>query len=297
MRGVLALALVLGLSSIAAAASENDRAAAREHFQKGTKFFDLGKFEDAVKEYEAAYELIDDPVLLYNIAQAHRLAGHTERALFFYRSFLRRNPNAKNQDEVNLKIAELQKALDQQAHAQGIPPSTPLPPPRTETTTPSTAPPSSAPSTATTQQPPAPAPAATSEPTPPPSAPAAAVATTPAPVDRGRTKKLIGFGLVGLGGAALIGAIVSTVLSKNETDAITTEAMSGGVFDPAHEHASQTDGVAAGVLYGIGGAALAAGGVMIYLGYRDSKRGAAATAQIVPDLSPQRAGARAIIRF
>jgi len=127
MRGALGFAICLAIVATFTDARADERAAAKEHYMKGTKYFDLGRFEDAVKEYEAAYEAIDDPVLLYNIAQAHRLAGHTERAIFFYRSYLRRVPAAKNRAEVELKIDELQKVLDQQARAQQLPPSSPMP--------------------------------------------------------------------------------------------------------------------------------------------------------------------------
>src|SRR6184192_3593733 len=89
--------LVLAVTGVASA---DDRLSAKEHFQKGTKYFDLGRFDEAIKEYEAAYEVKDEPVLLYNIAQAHRLAGHTRDAVYFYKSYLRRVPKASNRDEV-----------------------------------------------------------------------------------------------------------------------------------------------------------------------------------------------------
>jgi tetratricopeptide (TPR) repeat protein len=88
--------------------AQEDVSAAREHFLKGTKAFDLGLYEDAIKEYMSAYQIKDDPAFLYNIAQAHRLAGHDAEALRFYRIYLTRAPNAPNRAHVETRIAELQ---------------------------------------------------------------------------------------------------------------------------------------------------------------------------------------------
>src|SRR6266542_5126710 len=59
LRPVAALcAIVIGLT--APAASADERAAARDHFQKGTKLYNLGRFSEAVAEYEAAYQVRDE---------------------------------------------------------------------------------------------------------------------------------------------------------------------------------------------------------------------------------------------
>jgi tetratricopeptide (TPR) repeat protein len=62
---------------------------AREHYHRGTVAFNLGHYEEAAGEYEEAYRLKDDPALLYNIAQARRLAGNRREALRSYKTFLR----------------------------------------------------------------------------------------------------------------------------------------------------------------------------------------------------------------
>jgi tetratricopeptide (TPR) repeat protein len=120
---------------LASAAHAEDRAAAREHYMKGTKLFKLGHYEDAVKEYDLAYQAKDDPVLLYNIAQAHRLAGHTKDAIFYYKAFLRKSPGNPHTAEVETKIAELQKLLKQQSRAENLNPNDPIPPKGGETET------------------------------------------------------------------------------------------------------------------------------------------------------------------
>src|SRR6185503_2820622 len=49
---------------------------------------------EAVVEFEAAYKLVLDPALLFNIAQALRQGGHPERALATYKAYLRTAPRA-----------------------------------------------------------------------------------------------------------------------------------------------------------------------------------------------------------
>lgn len=69
----LATALLLVVAPLRLCADET--VTAREHYRRGTNAFNLGHYLEAVKEYEAAYQLKEDPALLFNIAQAYRLAG------------------------------------------------------------------------------------------------------------------------------------------------------------------------------------------------------------------------------
>lgn len=121
---VAALAAVLvvagvhgaGAQEAPAAKHSDDPAAAeaRRHYEEGTKAFNLGEFPRAIAEFKAAYNVKDDPSLLYNIAQSFRLQGDTTQAIFFYRSFLRNMPNTPNHREVEGRIRALEKQLDDQ---------------------------------------------------------------------------------------------------------------------------------------------------------------------------------------
>src|SRR5262249_38282328 len=115
---------------------------AREHYQKGSVAYDLGHYDAAIAEYEAAYAAFSEPTLLYNLGQAHRLARHLPRALHFYKMYLVKVPDAHNRAEVEAKIAALNTAIEQENKARNIPPDQtikpPEPPPgqKTATTTP-----------------------------------------------------------------------------------------------------------------------------------------------------------------
>jgi tetratricopeptide (TPR) repeat protein len=93
-----------------AAESDAERAA-RAHYDEGLTQYHVGHFEAAVTEFKLAYELSKKPKLLFNIAQALRLAGHHEQAIYFYRTYLRLVPDATNSGDVDEFIAASEHAL------------------------------------------------------------------------------------------------------------------------------------------------------------------------------------------
>jgi tetratricopeptide (TPR) repeat protein len=97
---------------------------AKDHYKKGISFYALQKFSEAAAEYEAAFELAPDPALLYNAAQAHRLAGNKQRALALYQSFQRMFPE-KDDGTVSRHIAALKTAIEAEGKAQTNPPTSP----------------------------------------------------------------------------------------------------------------------------------------------------------------------------
>lgn len=94
---------------------------ARRHFDKGTKLYDLGKYDEAAVEYEEAYKLKADPALLFNIGQAYRASGKISDALTAYKSYLRKVPDAPNRADVEGHIATLQHTLDEQSRPAPVP--------------------------------------------------------------------------------------------------------------------------------------------------------------------------------
>jgi hypothetical protein len=90
-----------------------------------------------------------------------------------------------------------------------------------------------------------------------------------------------------------------TAMAIGASNDVNAEATAGQAFDPAKESTGKTDQVIAGVMYGIGGAAVVAGAVMLYLGVRDDKKAAETSHAmlVVPVLSPTQAGAAFQVRF
>ena len=110
MRAAVLVVVLFGLGRIAyGQVPDAQTAEGKERFRHGTQFYDLGKYAEAASEYEAAFGLTDRPALLFNIGQAHRLAGNRKAALAAYQGFLRRVPDSPQRAEVEEHIATLEK--------------------------------------------------------------------------------------------------------------------------------------------------------------------------------------------
>jgi len=116
--GVAFVALVACLIALVVAprashAEDAATKAAKRHYVKGDKLFNLGKFEQALEEFEAAYQAKPIPKLLFNIAQAHRNLDHYQQAIFSYRKYLSLVPDADNREAVLDLIDELEAEQEQ----------------------------------------------------------------------------------------------------------------------------------------------------------------------------------------
>lgn len=114
------LLLVLGFVVASNGYADENLELAKQHFAKGKRLYDVGRFAEAATEYEAAYQAKDDPALLFNLGQAYRLAGSYDKAILAYKAFLRNTPDASNRTEVENRIAESQSLLEQQRAEQAL---------------------------------------------------------------------------------------------------------------------------------------------------------------------------------
>jgi len=97
---------------------------ARAHVRKATAAYNLGRYTEAAKQYETAYETTLDPNMLFNIGQAWRLAGERQKALTAYRSYIRSAPKGEQRSVAEAKIKELEEQRsDQASTAPTSPPS------------------------------------------------------------------------------------------------------------------------------------------------------------------------------
>jgi tetratricopeptide (TPR) repeat protein len=111
--------LLSALLSLGAHADEDAKAV----FNRGTALFALHHFSEAAAAYEKAFELRPDPAILYNAAQAHRLAGEKERALKLYQSLLKLyGTRVAKRAEIVEHIHKLQIAIEAEERATSAPP-------------------------------------------------------------------------------------------------------------------------------------------------------------------------------
>src|SRR4051794_36318044 len=94
------------------------------HYQRATRAYDLQKYAEAIEEYQKAYEISGDPPMLYNIAQAYRLADQPPEAAQYYRRVLPRMPTAKKREDGERKIADQERLAEQRKRLE---PAAPIP--------------------------------------------------------------------------------------------------------------------------------------------------------------------------
>src|SRR3569623_3100943 len=95
-------------------AHAEDRAtkAAQKHFEKAQKFYNLGKFELALTEYEAAYDAKPLADFLFNIAQCYRHLADNDRAIFSFKKYLKEKPDADARTQVEKFLDDLEEKRD-----------------------------------------------------------------------------------------------------------------------------------------------------------------------------------------
>lgn len=192
----------------------------RDLLDKATGEFALNHFAAAAESYEKAFALKPDPAVLYNAAQAHRLAGNKERALDLYQSYLRMYGTEKRA-EIEKHVSNLKEAIEKDRAVATSPPRTPAPVGGTTVETPAPAPepaPPKAepapPEVAIAPSPPPPAPAlnATQAPAPVQPAPVLVAQAAPPPDDGSLVKKP--WFWIAVGGAMVAAGVVGFLLFR-----------------------------------------------------------------------------------
>ncbi len=86
---------------------------AKRHYDRGKKLFDLQKFDEALDEFQKAYDAKPIPGFLFNIGQCHRNLGDNKAAIFSFKKFLKLEPDADNREQVEHLIDDLQHKIDE----------------------------------------------------------------------------------------------------------------------------------------------------------------------------------------
>jgi len=281
---VLLIGLLLWLSAGAARAESK---AAKARYDRGVTLYNLGHFAESIVEFEQAYQIEAAPILLYNIAQAHRQLGNNERAAFFYRRYIEGAPTAANRADVEKRMRELEELMKKQGDVKHQPPNDVQP---STTGVPAgaavvTEPP---PSAAATTAPPAPPTTATTS-APPSGAPATVTATGDRPTERGRTLRIAGIATAAGGGASLVAGVIFGAMASSKGDSVGSAAQ----FNPDDDSAGHRDATLQWVFYGIGAAAVVGGAALYYFGW--SAASADARVAVLPSFEP--GGASAVLRM
>jgi tetratricopeptide (TPR) repeat protein len=99
-----------------------------DHVTKGTRYYNIGDWENALKEYKEAYTIDPKPELLWAIAQTQRQSGDCRSAILTYKAYLR-GATATGATTATEWIKKCQDDLDAQRRAIDAAATTPNPQP------------------------------------------------------------------------------------------------------------------------------------------------------------------------
>jgi len=126
-RALVLVAVLFAAAGPARAQADDAQARSRALYDEGSRAYKAGDYPRAIEKFLAAYDLSHAPAILFNIAQAYRLAGSCDRALEYYRRSLDEEPDAANRAEVEERVAEMQACADQAAAHEEKPAPRPEP--------------------------------------------------------------------------------------------------------------------------------------------------------------------------
>jgi tetratricopeptide (TPR) repeat protein len=127
IRIIVLLASLLGTTAARAAEtpapSPTVDAEVQRHATLGQRFLERGDGQRAVGEFRRAYELRADARFLFDIAEAYERVGLDDQARFFYDRYLHAAPDALDREEVEERLAAIDKRT-----ASGTKPPNRVPP-------------------------------------------------------------------------------------------------------------------------------------------------------------------------
>ena len=107
---LVTLALLLGTAPVFAA-PETLQASAEAHYEQGVQAYRVQRYRTAIEHFLAADSMVPSPALSYNVARAYERLDEAPRALEYYRIYLRRGADPKNEAEVRARIHEIETLL------------------------------------------------------------------------------------------------------------------------------------------------------------------------------------------
>jgi len=105
---------------VALAEDEESPSEARALFLAGRVAFEEGRFEAAIRHFEASYELSQRAALLYNIAQCYDRLRRDRDAMEAFERYLQVSPMAENRSTVEARLRALRAAVASSERAAAL---------------------------------------------------------------------------------------------------------------------------------------------------------------------------------
>ena len=105
------LLLSLLASTPVLAAGDERKVEAKAHYDRGSNLYRHGDYREAIAEFEAAYQARPHGVLFFNLAQCYEKLGELHLAQKNYEEYLRTTPDAEDHATVVVAIANLERRM------------------------------------------------------------------------------------------------------------------------------------------------------------------------------------------
>lgn len=241
-------------------ATDEEKDEAEQLSEQAIAEFSAKNYAGAVELFQQAYEIDPQPNYLFNIGRVYEEAGEFEPAVEYYAKFVKQPGVDLSSREIALERLRVLRAILEETREPQTEPEQPQPEPEV-----------------------------TPQVTPPPQ-----------PVDndaqrKRKTMRAAGFGLVGVGAGALIGAAVVGSLAQNDRDdAFDRDQADSLTARQDLLDKAQSKALTADVLYGVGGALLLTGVILVAVGYSKPKTQRVA---LTPSFGPSGGGMELRLRF
>ncbi|MBI2898204.1 MAG: tetratricopeptide repeat protein [Deltaproteobacteria bacterium] len=113
MRSALLVVAVL-LAAPSAAEAQMDERAARAHFEAASSYYDQGRYEEALHEFEEALRAAPDAqkgLMVFNIGQAQERLGRLAEAIESFQRYLELEPAAPDRAAIEARLSNLRARL------------------------------------------------------------------------------------------------------------------------------------------------------------------------------------------
>jgi tetratricopeptide (TPR) repeat protein len=107
-------------SGVARAQNDLDEKA-RAHFEAGSSYYEEGDYEQAMREFQRAYDLSKRPTLQYNISLTYEKLGDLANAVGSLEKYLNQEKKIANRSTLELRLENLRKRLERQQKGETEP--------------------------------------------------------------------------------------------------------------------------------------------------------------------------------
>lgn len=121
---VLSTSLCLLLATAATAVAQDavaEQAAedrGRLHFQAGASHYDAGDYQDALREFERAYEISEKPELFYNFSLCYQQLGELDEAVSYLDRYLSEVEAIPNRENLQRRLENLREREEEAGGGQ-----------------------------------------------------------------------------------------------------------------------------------------------------------------------------------